>query len=241
MSKNLYQLTYKPFGDSAILIEWPAKTDEKIIKDIIRFESIISNNQNNIDTIIAYHSLTVKYQNSIDFDFQISQLKELYLLKRENQTQKQRIWQIPVCYDMIFGPDLGAISKLKRISIAEIIQLHTSPDYLIYFLGFQPGFLYLGGLHTKIHMPRKPNPRLRVAKGTVGIGGAQTGVYPQDSAGGWNLIGKSPVNFFDVTKSPPCFAKAGDRVRFHAIDLETFYEVEEKVKQGVFQLKFQEL
>tara|TARA_R110002074_G_scaffold260307_7_gene432723 strand:- start:712 stop:1461 length:750 start_codon:yes stop_codon:yes gene_type:complete len=243
-----YNLTYKTFGTSAILIEWPAKIDEKIIQDIISFEKLVAKEQEVVDTIIAYNSLTISYNKDTNYSThykyrnsytkKVQKLTELYVQKRDHIQKSQKIWQIPVCYDVAFGLDLEAISKEKECSIEDIIDLHTQPNYLIYFLGFQPGFLYLGGLNPQIHIPRKANPRLRVEKGSVGIGGEQTGIYPQDSAGGWNLIGKSPIDFFNIQKPQPCFAKAGDYIQFEAIDLETFHQISEEVNKGEYQPKF---
>ena len=119
--------------------------------------------------------------------------------------------------------------------------MHTKTDYLVYFIGFQPGFLYLGGLHQNLHVPRKSNPRVRVDKGSVGIGSAQTGIYPQNSSGGWNIIGKSPLNFFNMKASNPCFAKPGDRIQFVSVDLHTFYQIEKEVANQKFRIKNSEL
>lgn len=233
---NTYTLTYKPFGESTILIEWPAKIDEKIIQDIVGFEQSITND-NILDTVIAYNSLTIRYRVLNNYNQTVLELKELYAIKNSEQKTIQRVWQVPVCYDVKFGLDLEEIATAKSLSVEEVIQLHTAPEYLIYFLGFQPGFLYLGGLNSKIHMPRRTNPRLRVEKGSVGIGGEQTGIYPQDSSGGWNIIGKSPVNFFDVSKEQPCFAQAGDRIQFVSVDFNEFCEIEDLVMKGVYQIK----
>lgn len=247
MTMNTYELTYKPFGESAILIEWPAEISEGIIQDIVAFDKKLAKQQEIVDTIIAYNSLTVKYRrlnNYSDhykyrdaFEKTVAKLKELYAIESEKSRQQQKSWQVPVCYDLEFGKDLKEIAAAKQLSIEEVIRLHSEPSYLIYFLGFQPGFLYLGGLNEQIHMPRRANPRLRVAKGSVGIGGEQTGVYPQDSAGGWNLIGRSPIDFFNVEKSQPCFAKAGDRIQFVPVDIDTFYEIQDSVHSGTYKIK----
>lgn len=238
MSK--YNLTYKPFGKSAILIEWPSKIDEAIIRDVVAFENTLEKERQILDTLIAYHSLTIRYDAEVDFEAEVSHLKKWYGESRQQKEQEGRLWHIPVCYDLEFGLDLEEIAQTKNISIEDVIQLHSSPDYLVYFLGFRPGFLYLGGLHSEIHIPRRANPRLRVAKGSVGIGGEQTGVYPQESAGGWNILGKSPIDFFDPSSSNPCFARAGDRVKFEPVDRDTFHELEAKVQGGNYKLKFQE-
>jgi inhibitor of KinA len=245
-----YQLTYKPYGNSAILIEWPARIDAEMIQDIASFEKVVAKQQKVVDTVIAYNSLLIQLQHRYnysnhhkhrkDFSKTVAELKELYAMERTRQVSGEKVWQIPVCYEEQFGLDLQELSKAKNLSVKEIIQMHSQPKYLIYFLGFQPGFLYLGGLDKQLHTPRKANPRLRVAKGSVAIGVEQTGVYPQDSSGGWNIVGKSPIDFFDISQSNPCFAKAGDFIQFVSVDLETYERISEEVKAGRYQLKFQE-
>jgi len=237
-----FQLTYKLFGRSAILVEWPANISQEIIQDIISFERQVKEIDAILDTIIAYNSLLIRYQNPIiDKELTISQLKKIYAASSYLIKQDQFLWQIPVCYDVSFGIDLEEIANKKKCSVAEIIRLHTEGDYLVYFIGFQPGFLYLGGLHQTLHVSRKSNPRLRVDKGSVAIGGIQTGIYPQNSSGGWNIIGKSPLNFFDINASEPCFAKPGDRIQFVAVDLYTFYQIEKEVANQKFRIKNSEL
>ena len=233
-----FHLTYKPYGISAILIEWPAKIQENIIIDIVAYENKILKKSGVADTIVAYHSLLIKYAVPIaDYVSTILELQELYASTRLLKKQVHQLWQIPVCYHVSFGIDLEEIACKKKCSVSEIIRLHTERDYLVYFIGFQPGFLYLGGLHQNLHVPRKSNPKVRVDKGSVGIGGSQTGIYPQNSSGGWNIIGKSPLNFFDINASEPCFAKPGDRIQFVSVDIHTFYQIEREVANQKFTVK----
>ena len=233
-----FQLTYKLFGRSAILVEWPANISQDIIQDIISFERHIKEIDSILDTIIAYNSLLIRYQNPIvDQELTIRQLKNKYTALSYLIKQDQFLWEIPVCYDASFGLDLEEIANKKKCSVADIVRLHTKTDYLVYFIGFQPGFLYLGGLHQNLHVPRKSNPRVRVDKGSVGIGSAQTGIYPQNSSGGWNIIGKSPLNFFNMKASNPCFAKPGDRIQFVSVDIHTFYQIEKEVANQKFRIK----
>ena len=237
-----FKLTYKLFGSSAVLVEWPATISKDIIQDIISFERKVKEIDSILDTIIAYNSLLIRYQNPIvNSEIIISQLKTKYEASSYSIKQDQFLWQIPVCYDVSFGIDLEEIACKKKCSVTEIIRLHTEGDYLVYFIGFQPGFLYLGGLHQNLHIPRKSNPRVRVDKGSVGIGGSQTGVYPQDSSGGWNILGKSPLNFFNMKASNPCFAKPGDRIQFVSVDLHTFHQIEKEVANQKFRIKNSEL
>ena len=233
-----FQLTYKLFGRSAILVEWPANISQDIIQDIISFERHVKEIDSILDTIIAYNSLLIRYQNPIlDQELTIRQLKNKYTASSYLIKQDQFLWEIPVCYDASFGLDLEEIANKKKCSVADIVRLHTETEYLVYFIGFQPGFLYLGGLHQNLHVPRKSNPRVRVDKGSLGIGGAQTGVYPQNSSGGWNIIGKSPLNFFNMKATNPCFAKPGDHIQFVAVDIHTFYEIEREVIKQEFIIK----
>lgn len=238
-----YDLTYKPFGDSAILVEWPARIDEKIILDIVNFDRRIDEDYFRLHKIIAYNSLLVRYDEVIsDYEKEVTALKKIYNAKKRAKAWEENcIWEVPVCYDTIFGLDIEEIATAKGISIEEVIELHIAPNYLVYFIGFQPGFMYLGGLDERIHMPRKENPRLRISKGSVGIGGPQTGIYPQDSAGGWNIIGKSPIPLFEIDKPELCFAKAGDRIEFKSISHDVFYKIEKEVAEGSYQLKSRKL
>ena len=232
-------ITYKQFGAKAILIEWQSIIDDKILEDILLFkEKIISINKTEIvDILQGYNSLTIVYEHFIsNFNDEVHQLKLIYASTLKEKKRNNFQWEIPVCYDVTFGIDLEKISKKSNLAIDQIIQLHSSALYKIYFIGFLPGFLYLGGLHQQLFFDRKPNPRLNVPKGAVGIGGMQTGVYPNHSAGGWNIIGKTPINFFDVEKENPCFAKAGDFIKFKSISLDEFYQLEKQISQKKYQL-----
>ncbi len=121
---------------------------------------------------------------------------------------------IPVCYGGEFGPDLEHVAEHCRLSPSEVISMHSQAEYLVYFLGFQPGFAYLGGLPQQLHTPRRAEPRLKIEAGSVGIGGSQTGVYPAASPGGWQIIGRTTLALFNPRQNPPTALQAGDIVRF---------------------------
>lgn len=124
-----------------------------------------------------------------------------------------RLVDIPVRYD---GPDLTDVAAHCRLSPEEVVRRHTAAEYVVYFIGFQPGFAYLGGLHESLHTPRRAEPRTAVPAGSVGIGGAQTGIYPLATPGGWQLIGRTTLPLFDPQAEPPTLLAPGDRVRFVA-------------------------
>lgn len=138
-----------------------------------------------------------------------------------------RLAEIPVCYGGDFGPDLGAVAAHAGLPIEEVIRLHQHPDYRVAMLGFAPGFPYLLGLDPALRMPRRANPRTRVPAGSVAIGGAQTGIYPCELPGGWQLIGRTPLALFDARRDPPCLLAPGDRLRFRAIAPDEFTRLAE--------------
>ncbi|MDN3203748.1 5-oxoprolinase subunit B family protein [Algoriphagus sediminis] len=142
-----------------------------------------------------------------------------------NHPIHHNIWQIPVCYDPQLAPDLESFARLKNISNSEVIRLHTSSDYKLHFFGFLPGFMYLSGLDPRLFCPRKKVPDLSIPKGSVAIGGNQTGIYPSSSPGGWHVIGRSPISFFEAKSENPVWAKPGDSIRFKAISKEELEEL----------------
>ncbi|MFS4483287.1 5-oxoprolinase subunit PxpB [Hyunsoonleella sp. 2307UL5-6] len=235
-----FDLKYKYYGANGILVEWPQRIDESILKDILAFKSKLKNNKA-VGTKNLHHgyaSLLITYQNSnFNFSSEVNILKQVYNTSDISKKDKSVMWKIPVCYDVSFGIDLEQISKEKQISIQDIVTLHSKPTYTIFFIGFLPGFLYLGGLDKVLFTPRKATPRLAIEKGALGIGGAQTGIYPTSSPGGWHIIGNCPINFFDISKPKPCFARAGDSLKFYPISLKEFHNIKTLVNAGVYQIE----
>ena len=233
-------MTYKPYGAHSILIEWPAEIHRDILNDVLCFKQIIESRhiEEKVQVKSAYNSLLVIYVIGIDNIYdKISTLKSAYETMSGLNKPTFRRWNIPVCYDDEFGIDLDEISSRNNISKSDIIRLHSTSIYTVYFIGFLPGFLYLGGLKKELHIPRKSTPRLVVEKGAVAIGGNQTGVYPNASPGGWNIIGNTPIDFFDVNSNPPCFAKAGDQIQFYPISRKEYSDIKKLVEAGVYQLE----
>ena len=133
-----------------------------------------------------------------------------------------RVIEIPVCYDSEFALDLAHVARHAKISAKEVVDLHSAADYRVNCIGFTPGFPFLTGLSKILATPRRATPRKEIPAGSVGIGGAQTGIYPLRSPGGWNVIGRTPLRLFDPARKPPVLLRAGDRVRFRAIPREEF-------------------
>ncbi|MGB0376767.1 MAG: 5-oxoprolinase subunit PxpB [Flavobacteriaceae bacterium] len=240
MSDSKQLPTYKPYGNEAILMEWEARLSESIVQNVLHFKQALEAErmEDILEIIPSNHSLLVIYRNPIDFKRTQKDLATIFnALPDENPLQKRVLWKIPVCYDLSFGIDLEEISERNQLSIEEIIRIHTQPQYTVFSIGFLPGFLYLGGLNPKLHIDRKAQPRLRIQKGSVGIGGQQTGIYPTDSPGGWQLIGHSPLLFFDISNPRPCFAQVGDRIQLEAISLEEHSKIRTAIQNNDYSLK----
>lgn len=235
-----FKLTYKPFGERSILIEWPPNVDYKVLEDVIFFKEKLEKVliKEIVEVKSAYNSILISYNNTIENIYdECLMLKDIYSSRISIISKPIKLWKIPVCYDTEFALDLDEISLEKKISKQEIIALHSSPIYTVFFIGFLPGFLYLGGLNKALRFPRKQTPRLHIEKGAVGIGGIQTGIYPNISPGGWNIIGNSPINFFNIANDPPCFASAGDKIQFYPITMKKHKDILTLVNAGVFQLE----
>lgn len=225
-------------GDSALLIEFGKEinpeTNWKItaLVQLMREQHI----EGIVDVIPAFCSLLINYDPRV---LSYEELKERmeHLLKMETKTEatRKRIFEIPVCYGGEYGPDIENIAEHAGLSVEEVIKIHSSKDYLIYMLGFLPGFTYLGGLDERIHTPRLASPRLKIRAGSVGIGGSQTGIYPLDSPGGWQLMGMTPVRTYDPERQTPILVEAGDYIRFIPIDEEEFLRIQELVEKGEYQ------
>jgi len=233
----------RALGDHAIIIDFGNAIDEAINKRVIElfnwwqtqsFEEKEEHFSYVKDVIPAYSSLTIIYDAAmIRKDHHVSSafkfMREKVEHSIENISTKKsgpsRIVRMPVCYDLSLAPDLIAIAELKKNSPEEIVYLHHSRKYRVYMIGFLPGFAYMGKVDERISAPRKINPRLFVPAGSVGIAGIQTGIYPLDSPGGWNIIGQTPAKLFDAHDDDPVLLRAGDEVEFTPISLEKFNEL----------------
>jgi inhibitor of KinA len=219
---------YRPYGDNAIEIVWSSEISKENSEAIKVCSELVAAHFGEVllDIIPSYASLLVVFASSSDLNKRINELEDCLKSASIIETSNAYRWFIPVCYDPIYGSDLHWLSKRKNLSCDAIIEQHTRQEYSVHFYGFLPGFFYLGGLPEALHCERKAVPKSLVPKGSVGIGGSQTGVYPQDSPGGWQIIGRTPVTFFDVRQDLPVFANVGDSVVFVAIDKQEFEEIE---------------
>jgi inhibitor of KinA len=228
--------TILPLGDNAITIAFGDTIDEDISQRALSFFNCLK--QREItgvkDIIPTYASVTVvydimaihKYYKTISaFDYMHQEIRKALQYIHEYETETGKIINIPVCYDVSLGIDLKEMAEQKNLSIEEIVQLHSSVTYRVYMIGFMPGFPYMGKVNDKIATPRKISPRKNVVAGSVGIADFQTGIYPFDSPGGWNIIGQTPMMMFNTYYTETCLLKPGDKVNFVPISLQEFKQL----------------
>lgn len=191
-----------------------------------------------VETLPTFCSLMVCYDPAeIGFDKLCGILEEQLQGLTVNETGTRKIIEVPVCYGGIFGPDIETVAQHAGLSTEEVIALHSGHDYLIDMLGFLPGFAYLGGLDKRLHTPRLATPRTTIEAGSVGIGGAQTGIYPLSSPGGWQLIGRTPLRPYDPTRETPILYQAGDYLRFVPISESEYHAIEQQLSKGTYQYR----
>lgn len=220
-------INIKPYGDRALLIEWEQRIDPVINTEVVRLHQAISGARiAGVQFCIpAYCSLTVGFQpEQIPFAELCEQIKALsaHMGKVHSQAIQSRTVEIPVCYEDPFAPDLVWMAQHTGLEKEQIIQLHTATLFRVYMLGFMPGFPYLGILPKVLEAPRKETPRVRVPAGSVALAGLQTGIYPIESPGGWQIIGRTPLKVFDPKREEPFLLQAGDEVQFRAIGVADF-------------------
>ena len=225
-------------GDSSLLIEFGNEISPEINRRIAAVVELMREQhiEGVVDVIPAFCSLLVNYDPRVaGYEKMKKRLESLVRVDIKVGQTKRKIFEIPVLYGGEYGPDLASIADHAGISEDEVVLIHSSKDYLIYMLGFLPGFCYLGGLDERIHTPRLSNPRLRIRAGSVGIGGSQTGIYPLDSPGGWQLMGMTPIKTYDPEREIPILVEAGNYIRFVPIDEEQYKRIQAQVAEGRYQ------
>lgn len=213
-------------GDKAIVVEFGDIIDEDINRKVINLMKNIESSSliNSIyEMIPTYRSLMIIYNPlKITFNDLINSVKNIECNLKVLDKREKNIIKIPVLYGNDYGPDIDTVAKHNRLSTEEVIRLHSEAEYLVYMLGFTPGFTYLGGMNNKLETPRLDNPRVKIPEGSVGIAGKQTGVYPIESPGGWQLIGRTPIKLYNPKRENPILLKAGDYVKFTPITKDEF-------------------
>lgn len=235
MEKDKDIFKYIPLGDSAFIIkageEISVEVNRTIRKLLVRIEQ--EKIEGIVDFIPSYNELMVCYNPSVTgYRKLLDTLQSIDKGVESITLPTASIIHVPVLYGDEFGPDLNEVANFNSISEEDVVKIHTSTSYLVYMLGFTPGFCYLGGMDERIVTPRKHSPRLKIPAGAVGIADKQTGIYPIESPGGWQLIGQTPLKLFDPIRKPEFLIQPGDYIKFIPISKNEFVKIASEVSFG---------
>ncbi|WP_160717469.1 5-oxoprolinase subunit PxpB [Chitinophaga solisilvae] len=227
-----------PLGDSAIIVTWEQRIDPavhaEVMKTYYHLRSLTS--PYITDLIPAYASLTIVFNTAQlrysghkpAMQWMMAWVREQVKHPENRDIPAPRELHIPACYDPSLAPDITEMAASRQVAINDIIAWHTQTVYTVYLTGFLPGFPYMGKVCAALETPRRKQPRLQVPAGSIGIAGAQTGIYPITSPGGWNIIGQTPLRMFSTTAEEPCYCRPGDKVRFIPVTLEVFRQIQQE-------------
>ncbi len=214
-----------PFGDQAVLVELGAQIKPEINRAVRAFsqQAGVSKVQGIGPLVPSYSSVLIHFNPFLlSFSQTAAWVQKILVKEPKPMESMETIKEVPVIYGGLYGPDISFVAEYNGIDVQEVIQLHTTPLYLVYVIGGFPGLAAMGTVPSRIETPRLSNPRTKVAPGSVAIAGKQTGIYAIESPGGWQLIGRTPLRLFDPTRNPPSYFHPGDRVRFRQITEESF-------------------
>lgn len=229
---------YLVSGDCAVCVEFGNEISPEINKKIRAFKIAVEKSgiPGIVETVPTYRSLLVHYRPEvIGFQELTGKFEELMGSLSNIQIPPPTVIEIPVLYGGEMGPDIENVAAHNGKTVDEVIEIHTSKEYLIYMLGFIAGFPYLGGMSKEIATPRLKSPRVKIDGGSVGIAGEQTGVYPVDSPGGWQLIGRTPLKLYDAEREKPVLLEAGQYIKFRSVTAEEYRKIEKQVADGTYQ------
>ena len=222
-------------GDTSVAVVFGNEISIDINTRIRAFDEALAEEQIDgvYETVPTYCSLTVHYApEKIRFEELKERLEALLAVSHKAQKLNTIVMEIPVVYGGEYGPDLETVAAHNGMSPEDVVRIHSGAEYLIYMLGFTPGFSYMGGMDESIATPRLKTPRVLIPAGSVGIAGKQTGIYPIDSPGGWQLIGRTPVKLYDAHRDTPILLDAGLHVKFIPIDEAEYKRIETRIEQG---------
>lgn len=219
------------YGDQGLLMEFGASISPEVHR-VVRAMSIALETRpiaGVVESVATYRGIAVQYDClHTSFPRLQQKLLEIFNVLAEIDIPSPVTIDIPVCYGNEYGPDLGFVAEHNNLSTAEVVETHVASPYLIYMIGFSPGFPFLGGLPETIHTPRLASPRKKVAAGSVGIANNQTGIYPVESPGGWRIIGRTPLKLFAPARKNPFLLDCGNYLRFTPIDQQQYQELQKR-------------
>lgn len=227
-------------GDSALLVEFGNAINANLNQQATDFAARLREEKTNVftDIVPAFCSVYIEYD-ALEAGYdEVREIVQRNLYKKTGtRIKEKKTIEIPVCYGGIYGEDLPFVVKHAGLTVQQVVDIHSSRDYLIYMLGFMPGFPYLGGLDPRIFTPRLQTPRLKIPAGSVGIGGEQTGIYPLGSPGGWQLIGRTPLRPYRPDREPPIAYEAGNYIHFVPVSEKEYQLIQKDDENETYQYK----
>lgn len=220
----------EPFGDQGIMVELGEGIGLETHRKVMSLATFLDDHPPAWmrECIPAFATVAIFFDPFQSYDFIYEDLSKILVSLAVGELKQQRLIEIPVCYGLDYGPDLEEVAHHNKLTPEEVIYFHSTGEYLVYMIGFAPGFPYIGGMPEEIAAPRRSSPRMKIPAGSVGIGGKQTGVYPLETPGGWQLIGRTPLKLFLPNADQPSLLQAGDRIRFKAITAKAYRELQEE-------------
>ncbi|MBT2657059.1 5-oxoprolinase subunit PxpB [Bacillus sp. ISL-18] len=230
----------KSLGDLSLQVSFGNQISEKIQREIQQFIRGLEEAEIKgiTEWVPAYSTVAIYYQpERISYHDLESWIKRIYTSAIKMNDEQRLVYEVPVYYGGTTGPDLAYVARYHQLREEEVIRQHTSKEYLIYMMGFVPGFPYLGGLPPNLAVPRLEHPRSSVLPGSVGIGGNQTGIYPTDVPSGWRILGITPLKLFDLDRPSPLLFSAGNYIKFHSIDFKEYKRIQQLINNKTYTLK----
>ncbi|MCU5746423.1 5-oxoprolinase subunit PxpB [Staphylococcus sp. SQ8-PEA] len=235
-------MKYKIINEQAIMVYFEDHIAETIFQQVQQLVHYIhSQKVEGIEEVIpSYRAILINFDLKLITPTEVIRqlnLDDIQVEDLEKKGNNNSTIYLPVWYGDSAGPDIEEVATHNNLSIDEVIELHTNDEYLIYMLGFMPGFPFLGGLNEKLHTPRRSEPRTSLPEGSVGIANQQTGLYPSSSPGGWQIIGRTPIKVFSLERDPMCIYQPGDKIKFYAISQAQFNQIVEEQLSENFDIR----
>lgn len=229
---------FLPAGDTALVVEFGDHIDRELNDRVLRLSALVraSNMPGVVETVPTFRSLMVHYDPLAADSASLIAAIEKLLDSRRSETKPRKLWRVPACYALSHAPDLEEVAQRTGLSVEEVVRLHSGTRFHIYMIGFVPGYPYMGDLPAALALPRRVDPRIRVAAGSIAIAANMTAIYPLESPGGWHLIGATPIRLFDLRRPRPALLSPGDAVRFEPVTVREFDAVRTAVAADAYRV-----
>ena len=229
---------FLPSGDTAIVAEFGDRIDRALNQRVLRLNAAVraARIPGVVETLPTFRSVLVHYDPLATKNADVICAIERLMAQHETAAASGTLWRIPACYEKAHAPDLEEVAQRAGLAPDEVIRLHSGTRYQVYMIGFSPGFPYMGDVPAPLALPRRTDPRVRVAAGSIAIAAGMTSVYPVESPGGWHLIGSTPVRFFDLSVPQPALLAPGDSVLFEPVDESEYERIRAAVAAGEYRV-----